>query len=245
VHIYQIVFSPDGQLVTAGQIHTALSVCDAQNGKLLHKLKRTKDEISGLEHAPSGELICSSWCGNVAVFDAKAGRALAPLTVSGPEDMVNAITLFAKGTRLAALCNGTVTIWSWPERKLVQEVKGFDRRGSYGLAVSRCGATLAVSEYNKGVHLLDWTNGKRFGLIPVKDLYKELAFTPDENHLIVNEHGANRISIWSVKNAAEVCQWRLNADAYEFEVSTDGAFLAAATDRGAFVWQLPPLLGRK
>src|SRR5438552_2637425 len=98
--------------------------------------------------------------------------------------MVDAIALFAKGTRLAALSEGSVRVWSWAERKRVLEIKIGRWNQCSDIAASADGRLLAVSEQDRGVHLFEANKGKRLGIIPVKDLYKGLAFTPDGKHLI-------------------------------------------------------------
>lgn len=239
VHIYEIVFSPDGKQVTAGQIHKELSICDAKTGKLLHKLKRSSDEISGLEHAASGELICSSWCGDIVVFDSRTGKSLPSVQAGAKNDMVDALALFRKGTRLAALCNGNVSIWSWPERKLLQVLKS----AGGDITASADGKLLAIAD-DKGVQLFDAATGKALGLIRIKDLYKGLAFTPDGSHLIINLDRQNQMSVWNLKKNCEVCKLSPGVGIYNLQVSPNGEYLAAATERGALVWRLKPLLGQ-
>jgi hypothetical protein len=240
-HIYEIVFSPDGKQVTAGRIRKNLSVCDAKTGKLLHQLTKRDEEISGLEHAPTGEIICSSWCGDIAVFDSKTGHALPVLKANDTDDSVDAMAVFHDGTRLATLCGGKVTVWSWPRRERLLEFKagGWKARD---ITCSPDGKKLAVAEGEKGVHLFDATNGKRLGLIRVPDLYKGIAFTPASRHLVVNHHRQGQLSIWDLTKSRPICKLSLNTGVFGMQASPDGKFLAASTGRGAFVWRLPPLL---
>lgn len=245
-HIYEIAFSPNGQHVTAGKIDKELSVCDVNTGKLLHRLKRSEDEISGLEQTPKGELICSSWCSNVVVFNSITGKSLPSLCVNENDEMVDAITLYNKGTRLAVLCAGTVTVWSWPERNVLLNIQISDAHERCNeLSSSPDGGTLAVCERDEGVHLFRTTNGKRFGRIPVRDLYQGIAFTPDGSHLVVTHHHDDKLSIWQLSSLKKVCELTPKSPIYQVEVSRDGRSLAAATEQGAFVWKLQPLLGQR
>jgi hypothetical protein len=244
IHIYEIVFSPNGKLVTAGQIRKNLSICDAKSGKLLHQLKRSEDEISGLEHAPTGELICSCWCGDIAVFDPKTGKAFTPLRVNDDDSMVDAISLSENGIRLAVLSGGKATVWSWPDRRCLIEIGNLGDWSCKDIALSPNGKLLAIADKEKGVLLFDAAKRSRLGLIKVKELYKGLAFTPDSSYLIINHYGQNCLSIWNLRGLNEVRKITLRNGIYLLKVSRDGQFLAAATERGAFVWRLPPLLHR-
>jgi hypothetical protein len=241
VHIYEIVFSPDGKQVTAGQIRKNLSVCDAKTGKLLHKLTKRDEEISGLEHARTGEIICSSWCGDIDVFDSRTGQALPVLKTNDTDDSVDAMTLFHGGTRLATLCDGKVSIWSWPQRRRLLKFKagGWKARA---ITCSPDGKKLAVAEGERGVHLFDATNGKRLNLIRVQDLYKGIAFTPGNRHLVVNHYHQDQLSIWNLTKSRQICKMSVKGRVFGIQASPDGKLLAASTGRGAFVWRLPPLL---
>jgi WD40 repeat protein len=134
------------------------------------------------------------------------------------------------------------TIWSWPERKQLLELKvgGWECKD---ISFTDDGKLLAVSEQDKGIHLFDTARGRRVGLIKVKDLYQGLAFTPDSSHLIVNERQADLLSIWRVNDLKAVGKLAAPGGVFDLDVSPDGNFLAAATGRGALVWRLKPLLG--
>jgi WD40 repeat protein len=249
VHIYEIVFSPDGKQVTAGQIRKEISVCDVKTGKLLHKLyAKTKgigileQEISGLEFTRAGELIRSGWQGEIEIFDSKTGKTLPALKVNDNTDKVDAISVFRKGTRLAVLCEDNLSIWSWPERKLLLQFKagGWLAR----VAATPDGKTLAVSDGDKGVTFFDATSGKQRSFIKGKD-FKKLVFTPDGSHLIIDRYNADEISIWNLYRKKEIRKLPVKEGAFALDVSADGEYLGAATGRGAFVWRLPPLLAAK
>jgi WD40 repeat protein len=199
-------------------------------------------DISGLKYVSTGELIRSCWRGEIEIFDPKTGKALPPFRVNDDDDKVDAIALFQEGTRLAVLCDDSVSVWSWPERKPLLQFKagGWQSR----IAVSPDGKTIAVSEDEKDVQLFDARNGKRRGGIKSKG-GKHLVFTPDGEHLIISHDGPDEISIWNVKDTKQVCRFSTKDCTFVLDVSPDGEYLGAATGRGAFVWRLLPLLASK
>src|SRR5262249_784926 len=237
VHIYEIVFSPDGKLVAASQIRKEISICSAKTGKLLHKLKAKDEEISGLAHAPTGEILRSCWCSEIEVFDSKTGKLLPPLRVNDDDISVDAMALFRNGTRLAAVCDENASVWSWPQRQLLFRFKA----GGWlpYISASPDGKTLAISAEDKGVEFFDAANGKRYGLIRGKECKKHV-FTPDGSHFIISHDDTEEISICNTSSYKQICRFPLKDGAFVLAVSPDGRYLGAATNRGAFVWRLGP-----
>ena len=58
----------------------------------------------------------------------------------------------------------------------------------------------------------------------------------------MNEDRAEKLSIWNVNILKMVREVAANVRISELEVSPDGKFLAATTERGALVWRLPALM---
>jgi hypothetical protein len=248
VHIYRIAFSPDGKQVAAGQIRKAVTICDARNGKLIHTLKRSDDEISGLEYA-DGSLICSSWSNEIVAFDSKTGKTLPSLKVCDVKAMVNGIALLENRTKIAAqvypIGEGTdnpegIGIWSLKEWKQVLKIK-MPLSGGQDVAVSPDSKTLAVATRKQGVQLYDTKTGGSLGAIKANETM-HLLFTPDGRHLIYDLYKEAQICIWNLKAKRIVCVLTPGDRPFSLHLSPNGEYLAATLDRHASVWRLQPLL---
>jgi hypothetical protein len=250
VHIDQIVFSPDGKQVVAGQMYKALTICDSKSGKLLHKLKGNENHISGLDFLPNDELVCSYWFNEIKLFDSKTGKSLPSLRVSEVNSMVNAIATFDRGTKIAAHWNGlgghkqnTITVWSWPERRQLLEFEVGDFYLS-DFTVAPDGKTFAVTKETSGggdIFFFESAAGKSIGHINVKSP-RHPVFTPDGSHLVFALADDDQICIWNWRSSTEVRRLDLKDGCYEIRISLDGEYLAAVTFRGSLVWRLPALL---
>ena len=253
IHIYRIAFSPDGKQVTAGHIHKAITICDAKSGKLIHKLTREESEISGLEYLPSGELVCSSWCKYIMLFDSKTGKSLPHLQMSGDSFSLDSMAIFDRGTKIATQwrergehkqsMQSMITVWSWPERKRLLEFAVGDVSLS-DFAVSRDDKTFIVTNNARdaiGILIFESATGKRIGQINVKSS-SHAVFTPDGAHLIFALNDDEQLCIWNWQNSSEVCRLNLKNSCHDIRVSPNGEYLAAGTYSGALVWRLPPLL---
>jgi len=245
VHIYRIAFSPDGRQVTAGKIHKELTVCDSATGKLIHKLKRTDDEISSLIYAPTGEIVCASWHRQIFVWDSRSGKELPALTVGEDDSMVYDVAFSTDGRKCAALWFGIesgktrVTIWSWPDRKQLLEFMVPEE--SKTLARVPGQPVFAVADAESGVLFFDANTGKRVDVIKSKEIDR-VAFTPDGKHFVTTDPGNDALIIWNAKTKKEIRRLDGVDSCTEMAISTGGRYLGAITSRGALVWNLSALL---
>lgn len=238
VHIYRIAFSPDGKQVAAGKIHDEVTVCDAATGKLMHRFKRSQDEISGLVYAGNEQLVCSSWGSEIRVFDTKKGASVSSIVLKG-DCMVNDIAFSAERNELVAHWQkiganaAHATIWNWADRKERLDIRLPDSLAQRIAWMPRT-SQFAVSDSDTGVRSFDAASGKMISKIGDEEC-SLLAFTPDGKQLITGG-GDGRLRFWSLKENKQV--FELKAEATEGAVSPDGKYLAVITSNKAMVWEL-------
>jgi hypothetical protein len=242
-HIYRITFSPDDKQVAAGKIHKEITVCDTRSGKLLSSCKRTGDEISGLAYSNDGQLVCSSWCDRIMIFDPRTGKALDSLSPFQGHGMVNHMAFSPDGRELLAHWQGEqeekchATIWSWPSLKPLLDIKvgdGYSQRVCW----LNDGNQFAISDRDTGVTVYERASGRKLHRFGDKET-ELLAVTQSGKHMITS--GAeDKICIWNSetrKKLRELDFWALEAT-----VSRDGQYLVGANSGNAAVWQLSSLV---
>jgi hypothetical protein len=256
-HIFRIAFSPDGQQVAIAMIDTRVSLCDAVTGKLAAEVKFSKHEISSLIYsAVSGDLLRSSWCSQIEIYDPRTGQKRELPLPTTRELMVNAMVLFAGGEKLAAAWNVLLedgddlgqhqcTIWSWPQREVLLNFT-IRAESIVDLAASPDGSLLALpfntydKEGNKsGIHLINAKTGKIKRTIPLKR-DGAVVFSPKEGLLFGDDD--DDVCCWNAQTGTELYRWGVGSSIMQLDISPDGEWLAAATSKGALVWRLKPLL---
>lgn len=245
-HISHIAFSPDGAGVAIAEMYQRLNVCDAKTGKVVWKARFEDNEVSGLAYSPkTKELIRASWCRVIDVLDAETGRSKEPLRPAASTRMINAITFLNDGNKLAAVWSPKgrrehhrVTIWSWPAREPLVRF-GHAAEFVHDVAASSGGKVLAIPNYENGIALYDTASGQMIRQVGAERVY-HVVFTPKHNLLIAGMCGKPELCFWEVNSGEE--RLRIPAqNALEIAISPNGRILAAATSRGAVVWDLERL----
>lgn len=258
-HIYKIAFSPDGKWVAAAQINQWVTICHASSGKLVAKVKVSKEEVSGLVFSSkTGELIRSSWCKSIEVINPPTGQRTRTLQPAPEAHMVTSVAFSPDGSKLVAVWysqdasqSNQCTVWSWPEGRELTRFAVNEQHVSE-VAISHHGTVLAISfrSYHprggrEGVHLVDASDGKILRTIPLSQP-DSMLFTPNRE-LLVAPSGINsediRCSFVDPQTGRTLLRIPIAGGVCEMSISNDGRYLAAATAfAGAKVWNLTSLV---
>jgi WD40 repeat protein/serine/threonine protein kinase len=208
--IHCVAFSPDGKrLATGGDTLDAtkqhivageVKVWDAQTGRELLTLKRSKRSANSVAFSPDGKRLASAGGGlagsEFKVLDAQTGEEL--LTCEGNLDLIRSMAFSPDGKRLASAGGWqypTVRIWDAQTGKELLTCKGHtDAIGS--VAFSPDGKRLASADSGGGVKVWDAQTGQE--LLTLRGHAKEahgVAFSPD-GHRLASGSGDGTVTIW-------------------------------------------------
>ncbi len=153
---------------------------------------------NGVAHiviSPDGRwIVTGTWHGRgVVTWDARTGQKVSDLF---PEAFSADVAMSPDGKWLAAGANEVCRIWEMRTWQLLYE---FPAAYPYLMAFSPDGSTLALSQSQHAIRLLDVTSGENLALLnlPDADRTSWLSFAPDGSRLAV-AHADHVIQLWEL-----------------------------------------------
>jgi WD40 repeat protein/serine/threonine protein kinase len=187
-------------------------------------------------YSPDGKRLASGSFGEVKVWDAQTGKALATITVN--EESVNNVAFSPDGKRLAAgLKKGNVKVWDVQTRKELLTLKGHTG-GAHSVAYSPDGKRLASAAPDNTVKVWDAQTGvELLTLTGHIGGVNSVAFSPDGTRLASSAGSlgqAGETKVWDAQTGKEL--FTLSGSRLSVAFSPDGERLASNSMYGVTVW---------
>ncbi|MGA2490417.1 MAG: WD40 repeat domain-containing protein [Anaerolineales bacterium] len=182
--IWSVAYSPDKQILAAGNAQAKISIWDVPTWRLIYILPGGSGNVTDLQFSPDGRnLLSSSNDRYLRLWDVRSGNLIqsleSPATYAAGKFVGNGHlwgTLESDTeTDLLDLTNGTTL------QRLQRNMQG----APWSLAISPDGKLVAAEDGNNTIELVDPESGKTlhaFGIFPGP--FTHLIFSPDE-HLLV------------------------------------------------------------
>jgi RNA polymerase sigma factor (sigma-70 family) len=244
-------FSPDGKTIAVADITDTVHIYDANDGKVVRRLRKVGEKMLNLVFSPSGRYLAAisskddTLPGSAIVWDVSSGeeiRYVKPpggqvfqvLTVAiSPDDRFLAISFQRSDLTLLDLQSG-------------KEVRRFPTlENSYGAVFSPDGKTLAAFSHLGIIRLWDVSTGKPLSGTgdPTADRLVDLRFSVDGKRLLgdVGIHVA-----WDPATGREVRRFAELADkGWQRPLSPDETLVAAVSNDGTAVVLYDAATGRE
>ena len=169
--INSISSSPDGKTVAGASNNNVIYLWNTETGTLQQKISVHTDKVSSIAYSPDGSTLASAGDDNyIRLWDAGTGQYKRTLT--GHLDSVTSVVFSSDGKTLASASNdGAILLWDIAHVKQVNEPKPAHEKSRN------------ISQWN-----LPEGATARLG----KGLVKDIAYSPDGNHLAV----ASTVGTW-------------------------------------------------
>ncbi len=264
----QLAQSPDGRRLYASDPKGGvIRVVDPQTGKAEAMFTAFKKALIGFTlTADGGRLIVAGRdadeTGTIRVLNAATGEQVREFP-AGEHHRIEQMAASADGSTIAAACEGRkLVVWSG-EGKVLSEHVGVAKRGPAwpdrpphyligSVAVSSDGRSLAFSDQEAGVALIDGPTQKLLGRAKQKDVYFQngaarydvrdlLAVSPD-GKTVAWSGIESTTDVQLIELRTQAVRRRLNGDSYPVKrlaFSPDGSkLLSTGPDGAALVWDL-------
>lgn len=154
-HIYDFVYSPDGQLLASGSRDNTVRLWEVETGNLLKTLAPHRGDVQNVVFSPDGSTLASaSWEGVVCLWNSQTGELLE--TVGGPLRKVATVIFSPDGNRIVYGSDDKIYFWDIRAKKILRTLAGHtdvvDR-----LAYSSDGKTLVSGSRDGTILLWDLT----------------------------------------------------------------------------------------
>lgn len=249
--IYRIAFSHDGNTMAIGQFNRLVAFCDYKTGKITDNLKFDESEIFDLEfNQKTGHLLRTSRDSKLQVFATSPPRIYKSIKPTPEPHTVHRAFFSPDGEKLFAVWSTTsgkqevaVAKLSWPEGKQIATTL-LNVELVYNASISADSRFLAFSfsSYTPsqlGIAILDAKTLKTIrtfshGICAV-------IFVPSRPLLIASDGEDETEYCYMIepKTGKELARFEVgNCRIFDFDISADERYLAAATSKGAMVWDL-------
>ena len=169
--INSMSFSPDGKTVAGASDESIIYLWNTETGTLRQKLSTYTGKVTSVAYSPDGSTLASAGDDNVIhIWDSGTGQLLQ--TFYGHFGSVTLVAYSHDGNKLASTSNdGTILLWDISNVKNLRELKFGDKKSQN------------ITQWN-----LPEGASARLG----KGLVKDIAYSPDGNHLAV----ASTVGVW-------------------------------------------------
>jgi RNA polymerase sigma factor (sigma-70 family) len=210
--INDVLFTPDGRVLTCGHARAPIRVWEPATGKEGRPWEGKERSVASMALSPDGKTLAMGLYEGVIQFrDAATGRALRQVKAAA-RGYVWCVA-FSPGGRTLAVGgdDGKVRLWDVSAGKVTRELAG-DPRGFVAVAFSPDGTALAASFGDGNIGLWDVATGKlRLRLVghPEMSSIFSLTFSPDGKLLasIATMHSASTeraVRLWQVSTGKEL-----------------------------------------
>jgi WD40 repeat protein/tRNA A-37 threonylcarbamoyl transferase component Bud32 len=218
-------FSPDGKLLACASRDSAVTLWDAQTGKVLCRLEHPAHVLS-VAFSPDGQTLVSGGADRaVRLWDVASGVEV--FAFRGHGDRVESVEFSPDGRTVASgSVDRSVKLWQpaeRPERLLL----GHKVR-VWSVALSRDGQSLASGDAEGNVVIWDVeTERKKFTLPKNTGAILAVAFSPD-GRFLASGGNDKTVRLWDPATGTEVRRFGPTAGVSSLAFSPDGKLLATA-----------------
>lgn len=247
--VNSVAFSPDGRHLAAAGGDGAIKVWDSRTGRLIRSIAKAHNGYaSSIAYHPGGtHLVSVGVDTRVKVWDLATGlpvfaRPCGPVHVIGT---AYAAAFSPDGRRLAAGCDGIVTVWDWKEDRPLHAFPGHEKR-PITVAFSHDGRHLASGTWRGSVKLWDAEAGGEPLLVfaesrDARHPVTALSFGPDDGRpdgaRLATSSYNRRVDIWDARTGGLVRTLRHRRTVLATAFSPDGLRLASAgEDKIVRIW---------
>lgn len=249
-----LAFTADGKFLVTGSGDKTAKLWDLSTGRALRTFIGHAKSVDSVALSRDGRFLVTGAEDGARLWNAETGAAIRTFT----EKNVSAVAVSADGKRVAGVYGTAAALWDLATGKEVLTFDAPDLYGTYAMALSRDGKTMATGHNYKSVQLWDLATGARIrnfkGTLVNPSgggSINSMALSPDGKSLAANCTDGTA-TLWDLATGAEIRSFNRRGDAIKaLALSPDGKYLAAAGRNSPepVVWdlsageRLPPFKG--
>ena len=234
--VYDVEFSPDGELLASGSYDDSVKLWRVSDGKLVATLNGHSDQVFRVAFSPDGKQLAScSGDSTAVIWD--LDRLVKKSTLAGHGDPMIDVTYASDGNSLATAGShiqywiGEKEAWSTPHSELY-----------FSVDLSPDRSQIACGTRNL-IHLIDVDQGKpKIELVAGPGMVYQVQYSPDGTRLAW-ACSDGTVTLWDVADRKKIAS--VKADAYalfDMSFSRDGRQLVTGgRERVIRTWSVPGL----
>jgi len=239
--VRKVVFSPDGKLLASGSEDKTAKIWNIAENKQIAELKGHIFDVKSLAFSPDSKLLVTNgktYGEQARIWDISSKAELAALENSS---YATSFVFSPDAKVLIGAYEKKIKFWEVSSGKEINSVQAGEK-DIYSLALSPDAKTLATGGANQYIKLWDASSAelKNTILIPSKKGHKpttqDLAFTPDNQHII--GLSAGEIRLWRVKEENPLSNFEVSINLVQtVAFSRDGkTYASAGRDDFITIW---------
>lgn len=200
-----LLFSPDGELVSAACGDHKIRIFRVNDGKLLKTLEGHRSMIRTLAIHPEGRALFSAgYDGQIILWRFPYGPAVKTLHPDSGEIFQLASSFDGKFL-LSAGISGAIQVWSLPEGTAARTIQAHSSAVSH-IAASTKSEHVSSAGRDGWIRIWNYNSGRQVQSIHIgSDLITSLAFLPDDIG-VISGHQSGGISIWNISTGYRLLQ---------------------------------------
>ena len=229
--MYDIAYSPDGQLIGTASDDGSLILWQATDNSLVRQIEGSHGGFTSLAFSPNNLLLASgSWDGNVDLWEPGNGNLLR--TMKEQDYSVRDVEFSPDGDLLAAASDtNSILVWRVSDGELLHSLEGHTAP-IYKAIFSPDGALLASASEDQTVKIWQVSDGSLLrNLLDDIEVF-DLAFSPDGS-LLATGSGDGILRLWQVSDGALLKELvEASAGIKSVAFTPDGHLLVSAAAEG-------------
>ena len=242
--VNRLAFSPDGQMLVAGQVCGRLQLWSLASKELLHQWQGHGGVVSGVAFASDGRSLYTSDLESTEIVEwsIEGGKvdAQAKARLKGHRAAISSLRMSPDGTKLISSgVDATVRTWSLPDGQLADTVRIFEEiRGFTGFACDWDLDLLATVEVNSTVRIWELSSRKQVRELNNwhRECYGALALSTDQRTLAVG-FSDGTVATYDMKADSLVSiLGRHQSAVHELAFVQDGNWIISTGEDGVRAW---------
>jgi serine/threonine protein kinase len=231
--IYDVDFSPDGQLFGSASEDGSVLLWQVTDGRLVRKIVGTHSEFTSLAFSSNNLLLATgAGDGTVGMWQINNGNLLRSLQED--DDTIMDVDFSPDGTLLAAASyNNSIILWQVSDGSLVQILQNHTAP-VYKVVFSPNGSLLASASEDHTIKTWRVSDGRLLQTMQGHtEAILDIAFSPD-SLLLASGSSDGKLLLWQVDNGVLLNTLVRQSDSIKsVTFSPDGLLLASGTEEGS------------